>query len=166
MKESVLAGEPLFADYTEEEIKRNFLRAYNLIITRAFGWAQPSDCLVPFADMANHSPEWNCSHFIVHRGHELQPESKPLNYKIKKSHLELGALGVTGGASAPAPVPKRAKFLQYLNGKAELPEDSDKLYRLVEQAETERLQSAKSVSDIELYETSDTEDNDTDEEEI
>ena len=46
--------------------KEMFFWAYELVMTRCFGWSLPSTCLVPFADMFNHNCEAT-THYVVHK---------------------------------------------------------------------------------------------------
>jgi hypothetical protein len=41
--------------YLREVTMDMFLKAYNLVVTRCFGWGLPSTMIVPFADFLNHT---------------------------------------------------------------------------------------------------------------
>lgn len=74
---------------SETELRPAYYRAHSIIMTRSIGWAQPSPCILPLADMFNYSNDWTCMHFIVHRQHELQPGSAPKEYNVKHNQLDL-----------------------------------------------------------------------------
>jgi hypothetical protein len=52
-----------------------FYWSYQFVMTRCYGWSLPSTCLVPFADMMNHSCE-STTHYIVNSLYEKRPQRK------------------------------------------------------------------------------------------
>lgn len=97
---------------TEEEARSALFYAYNLGLTRVYGWSQPSNCLVPLADMFNHSLYWNCSNFVVYRKYEEHPETKPAEYNIKKEHVDLqGVMDIPSKEVRPGRPSSEYKFL-------------------------------------------------------
>lgn len=71
IKQEILTTEELFTrlNCSEEELTSTFLRAYNIVMTRCYGWSLPSTCLIPLADMCNHNDVQNSTHYIVHKKH-------------------------------------------------------------------------------------------------
>ena len=47
----------------------DFYWAIECIMSRCFGWALNSTCLIPIADFLNHSNK-ACTHYMVHSGLE------------------------------------------------------------------------------------------------
>jgi hypothetical protein len=60
---------PMFASHGLDRpaFKQLFEWAAGVVMTRSYGWSLPSTCLVPFADMCNHSAQDSTTHFLVHR---------------------------------------------------------------------------------------------------
>lgn len=69
IKSQIFDTEEIFTRFnrTAEDLQSLFCRAYNIVMTRCYGWSLPSTCLIPLADMCNHSDVQNTTHYIVHR---------------------------------------------------------------------------------------------------
>ena len=131
-------------------------------MTRCYGWSLPSTCLIPLADMCNHNDVQNTTHFIVHRQYEINSETKPPEYIIKKEHLDLSLMGIQPPAEKPTKITHKYKFVRkYIERKhrneivVEPDTDPAVLTEMIKAIEMEQLSSAKSFSELALYHTSD-----------
>lgn len=75
IKEQIIDHEEIFISMhkSDDELKRVFYKAYNIVMTRCYGWSLPSTCLIPLADMCNHRDKQTSTHYVVHRRYELDP---------------------------------------------------------------------------------------------
>lgn len=82
-----------YPEFFEEEklTKDEFLWAYQLIMTRIFGYSLPCTCLVPFGDLFNHGNN-SGTHYIVNKLFETSPEVAHEQYKMKRKHLDLAII--------------------------------------------------------------------------
>jgi hypothetical protein len=116
LTKDILNKEELFTQFaqSEEELRAIFLYACYNVMTRSFSWMQPSTCIVPLADMFNVDNEWTCSHFIVHREHELKPKEKPSEYNLKSGQLNLELLGIPPPQEVFEKLTNRQKYLKWM----------------------------------------------------
>ncbi|EGR31971.1 SET domain protein [Ichthyophthirius multifiliis] len=75
--------------FQKEDLQVSLINwAYQLIMTRIFGYSLPCTCLVPFGDLFNHSNN-SRTHYIVNYKYEKEEDKKSENYKIKKRKLNM-----------------------------------------------------------------------------
>ena len=77
---------------TNAQYKEVFERAYNFIITRAFGWSLPSISLIPLADSFNHSNIRYVNHFLINTILEKDPNIDTDYYKKYSAKVNLNLL--------------------------------------------------------------------------
>lgn len=64
-----------------------FIWAFELVMTRCFGWNLPGTFLVPLVDFFNHDKR-GVNYFLFHKKYEETEKSVPSEYIIKKKRLD------------------------------------------------------------------------------
>ncbi|CAK69794.1 unnamed protein product (macronuclear) [Paramecium tetraurelia] len=160
--------------------KSDFFWAIECVMSRCFGWALKSTCLVPIADFLNHSNK-ACTHYMVHSALEKGSFSKSevqanfqKQYVIKRNNMNLSILGIEADNEIQKWKDEKIKFI--LENKQCL-RDQDLLVDLEGASINEQrdiinkihyeqiIQDPKlNIWDLESIASSDSEDNDSDEE--
>ncbi|KAL4495703.1 hypothetical protein ABPG72_014172 [Tetrahymena utriculariae] len=149
--------------------KELFLWAYNIVMSRCFGYTQKGTCIVPFADCLNHN-KYHATYFYVHKEFELNQASKHPQYIIKKRTLDLSIVDPLLANKVTPTLFKNEVFNFVRNYKEDaLFNDSSvrsQMISTVRQINMEQLQKNQDqeIWTSQFFTTSDEEDNDTDSE--
>ena len=159
-----------------------FFWSYEFVMTRCYGWSLPSTVLLPLADFINHDSKTGVTHYLIHKGFEENTERKHPGYNLKKNYIDFSMLNSEKMRLEKSEKEKiygryRNESLEYLRKSAKnleesdvllenfnITKDSEKIHKAIDKVNIKLLKekgSDKHIFDMEFFESTDEEDNDS-----